>query len=161
VGGAAPVAGRDYPGTYAQLLAWFPDDRACLDYLDWLRAFRWRTLHLVQPRDRNSQSCGTAPHTLVTSVLGRVPLHLAPILVRPLLVSSLAVFLLTAADTATEDLAQPLLTEAGGMDRLRARARFIGVTQVGRTMIPKRSQAEATSDAGMRDLVTVISAASS
>lgn len=27
----------DYPGSYADLLAWFPDDAACLDYLDWLR----------------------------------------------------------------------------------------------------------------------------
>ena len=34
-----PVAGWDYPGSYAELLAWFPDDGACLDYLDWLR---WR-----------------------------------------------------------------------------------------------------------------------
>ena len=32
-----PVAGRDYPGSYAGLRAWFPDDEACLDYLDWLR----------------------------------------------------------------------------------------------------------------------------
>src|SRR5260221_47228 len=34
---AHPVAGRDYPGSYAELLAWFSDDDACLDYLDWLR----------------------------------------------------------------------------------------------------------------------------
>lgn len=34
---AHPVAGRDYPGSYAELLAWFADDDACLDYLDWLR----------------------------------------------------------------------------------------------------------------------------
>jgi transposase-like protein len=34
-----PVAGKEYPGSYAELLAWFPDDDACLDYLDWLR---WR-----------------------------------------------------------------------------------------------------------------------
>ena len=34
---ALPVAGRDYPGSYAELLAWFSDDEACLDYLDWLR----------------------------------------------------------------------------------------------------------------------------
>lgn len=27
----------DYPGSYGELLAWFPDDAACLDYLDWLR----------------------------------------------------------------------------------------------------------------------------
>ena len=27
----------DYPGSYANLRSWFPDDRACLDYLDWLR----------------------------------------------------------------------------------------------------------------------------
>ena len=32
-----PVAGRDYPGSYAALRAWFRDDEACLDYLDWLR----------------------------------------------------------------------------------------------------------------------------
>jgi len=32
-----PAAGRDYPGSYAELLAWFPDDGACLDYLEWLR----------------------------------------------------------------------------------------------------------------------------
>ena len=30
-------AGRDYPTAYAELLAWFPDDAACLDYLEWLR----------------------------------------------------------------------------------------------------------------------------
>jgi transposase-like protein len=33
----APVAGVDYPRTYGEFLAWFPDDAACLDYLDWLR----------------------------------------------------------------------------------------------------------------------------
>ena len=27
----------DYPGSYADLWAWFPSDAACLDYLDWLR----------------------------------------------------------------------------------------------------------------------------
>ena len=32
-----PRAGRDYPGSYAELLSWFPDDAACLDYLEWLR----------------------------------------------------------------------------------------------------------------------------
>lgn len=32
-----PVRGTDYPGSYGELLAWFPDDAACLDYLDWLR----------------------------------------------------------------------------------------------------------------------------
>ena len=32
-----PVAGRDYPGSYAELLAWFRDEEACLDYLEWLR----------------------------------------------------------------------------------------------------------------------------
>ena len=34
---ANPVRGIDYPGTYQQLLAWFPDDPACLDYLAGLR----------------------------------------------------------------------------------------------------------------------------
>jgi len=32
-----PTAGRDYPGSYAELVEWFPDDAACLDYLEWLR----------------------------------------------------------------------------------------------------------------------------
>ena len=36
---SAPRAGADYPASYGDLLAWFPDDEACLDYLDWLR---WR-----------------------------------------------------------------------------------------------------------------------
>ena len=35
---ADPVRGEDYPATYQQLLAWFPDDAACLDYL---AALRW------------------------------------------------------------------------------------------------------------------------
>jgi len=30
-------SGRDYPSSYAELRAWFPDDGACLDYLEWLR----------------------------------------------------------------------------------------------------------------------------
>ena len=30
-------AGRDYPPGYAELRKWFPDDGACLDYLEWLR----------------------------------------------------------------------------------------------------------------------------
>ncbi len=29
--------GRDYPRSYAELLAFFPDDAACADFLDWLR----------------------------------------------------------------------------------------------------------------------------
>jgi len=28
-----PVAGVDYPRNYHELLAWFPDDAACLGYL--------------------------------------------------------------------------------------------------------------------------------
>lgn len=32
-----PRAGVDYPGTYQEMLAWFPDDAACLDYLARLR----------------------------------------------------------------------------------------------------------------------------
>lgn len=31
------MAGRDYPGSYAELRAWFDEDWKCLDYLDWLR----------------------------------------------------------------------------------------------------------------------------
>lgn len=29
-------SGRDYPPRYADFRAWFPDDAACLDYLEWL-----------------------------------------------------------------------------------------------------------------------------
>lgn len=32
-----PQAGVHYPGNYAAMRAWFPDDGACRDYLDWLR----------------------------------------------------------------------------------------------------------------------------
>ena len=32
-----PRAALHYPGSYGELRAWFPDDAACLDYLDWLR----------------------------------------------------------------------------------------------------------------------------
>lgn len=32
-----PLVGVDYPGQVADLRAWFPDDAACLDFLDWLR----------------------------------------------------------------------------------------------------------------------------
>ena len=34
---ANPVRGVDYPATYQQLLAWFPDNGACLEYLARLR----------------------------------------------------------------------------------------------------------------------------
>ena len=34
---ANPVRGGDYPATYQQLLAWFPDDKTCLEYLAGLR----------------------------------------------------------------------------------------------------------------------------
>src|SRR5665647_882249 len=34
---AHPVGGVDYPKTFQQLLAWFPDDEACLSYLAGLR----------------------------------------------------------------------------------------------------------------------------
>lgn len=30
-------AGHDYPSDYADMRAWFPNDAACLDYLEWLR----------------------------------------------------------------------------------------------------------------------------
>src|SRR5215218_10647515 len=32
-----PVGGTDYPRSYAEFRSWFPDDEACLDYVDWLR----------------------------------------------------------------------------------------------------------------------------
>lgn len=31
------MRGLHYPGSYAELRAWFPDDEACIDFLDWLR----------------------------------------------------------------------------------------------------------------------------
>ncbi len=31
------LAGKDYPSSYSELMAWFPDEDACLDYLEWLR----------------------------------------------------------------------------------------------------------------------------
>jgi hypothetical protein len=34
---ADPVRGVDYPATYQQLLRWFPDNAACLEYLGRLR----------------------------------------------------------------------------------------------------------------------------
>ena len=33
----SPVGGVDYPTTYQQLLKWFPDNQACLEYLAKLR----------------------------------------------------------------------------------------------------------------------------
>jgi len=33
----SPAAGVHYPGNLAAVRAWFPNDQACLDYLDWLR----------------------------------------------------------------------------------------------------------------------------
>lgn len=33
----SPVPGVDYPGTYQELLSWFPDDDSCIDYLARLR----------------------------------------------------------------------------------------------------------------------------
>jgi transposase-like protein len=35
----ALTAGNHYPGSFAEMMAWFPTDAACTDYLDWLR---WR-----------------------------------------------------------------------------------------------------------------------
>jgi hypothetical protein len=37
VSGSCRQRSRDYPGSYGELLAWFPDDHACIDYLEWLR----------------------------------------------------------------------------------------------------------------------------
>lgn len=34
---SSPRAGVDYPRNYAEFLAWFHNDAACLDYLDWIR----------------------------------------------------------------------------------------------------------------------------
>lgn len=45
-----PQGGIDYPRTSAELLRWFPDEAACLDYLAWLR---W-------PEGVVCPACGTA-----------------------------------------------------------------------------------------------------
>jgi len=45
-----PQAGVHYPGNYAAMRAWFPDDAACRDYVDWLR---W-------PTGFRCPSCGCA-----------------------------------------------------------------------------------------------------
>ena len=39
-----PTRGLQYPGSYAELRAWFPDDEACMDYLGWLRTFLTATV---------------------------------------------------------------------------------------------------------------------
>ena len=44
------VAGRDYPSDLVELRAWFGDDAACLDYLEWLR---W-------PQGVRCPRCGTS-----------------------------------------------------------------------------------------------------
>jgi predicted RNA-binding Zn-ribbon protein involved in translation (DUF1610 family) len=36
-GAVMPVAGKDFPGTWQALQAWFPDDVACRSYLEQLR----------------------------------------------------------------------------------------------------------------------------
>ena len=36
-GSSMPVAGVDYPRDLAEFNAWFSTDKACADYLDWLR----------------------------------------------------------------------------------------------------------------------------
>jgi len=36
-----PVEGIHYPGSLAEVRAWFPDDAACFDYLDYLDWLRW------------------------------------------------------------------------------------------------------------------------
>lgn len=32
-----PVRGKDYPGTFQELMSWFPDEQACIDYLSEIR----------------------------------------------------------------------------------------------------------------------------
>jgi len=54
-----PSRGLHYPGSYAELRAWFPDDDACMDYLDWLR---WP----------NGVGCPACGWTAVTAASGRV-----------------------------------------------------------------------------------------
>jgi len=55
-----PSQGLHYPGSYTDLRAWFPDDEACMDYLDWLR---W-------PSGPVCPGCGRAAPVAVVS--GRV-----------------------------------------------------------------------------------------
>jgi transposase-like protein len=54
-----PLRGLQYPGSYAELRAWFPDDEACMDFLDWLR---WPT----------GPVCPNCGRTATTVAAGRV-----------------------------------------------------------------------------------------
>jgi len=60
------VPSRDlhYPGSYAELRAWFSDDEACMDYLDWLR---WPPGPAC-PRCQRSATHGRAPWRATTSL---------------------------------------------------------------------------------------------
>jgi len=52
-----PSRGLHYPGSYAELRAWFPDDEACIDYLDRLR---WPTGPVCPRCGRSASAVTTA-----------------------------------------------------------------------------------------------------
>lgn len=45
---SGPVAGVDYPRNYHEFVAWFPDDAACLRYLERLRWGQGRHVPLLR-----------------------------------------------------------------------------------------------------------------
>jgi transposase-like protein len=62
-----PAAGIDYPGTWREFLAWFPDDAACvafLEYLRWPKGF-------VCPKCSGTQAWEIARHRWMCARCGR------------------------------------------------------------------------------------------
>ena len=62
-----PVAGSDYPGTYQELLTWFPDNAACIAYLEKLR---WPD-GFICPACGGGESWRTQRGLLMCSACGR------------------------------------------------------------------------------------------
>ncbi len=66
-----PVAGVDYPRNWHELLAWFPDDAACLRYLERLR---WGDGFVCRFSARSTAAGGRWPTGFVAA--GRVGVSL-------------------------------------------------------------------------------------
>jgi transposase-like protein len=62
-----PAAGIDYPGTWREFLAWFPDDAACLAFLEHLR---WPK-GFVCPKCSGTQAWEIARHRWMCARCGR------------------------------------------------------------------------------------------
>ena len=57
-----PVAGRDYPRTWEQFVNWFPDNDACIEYLE---GIRWRDGYVCPRCDVADESYRTSRHRLI------------------------------------------------------------------------------------------------